>query len=132
MALSADSDPLIIIGGGWLDRSELFFRGILISIIVLIGGFIWSTSVDPNKTNVSSNQEGIAPIVNTKSSQSSIQLANHLTANNIVLYNAYWCPHCHEQKEMFGKAAAKELVIVECAVDGQNNQNALCSQYCYT
>ena len=42
------------------------------------------------------------------------------------MYSAYWCPHCHEQKELFGKKAAKALKVVECAPDGQNNQVDLC------
>ena len=42
------------------------------------------------------------------------------------MYSAYWCPHCHDQKEMFGKEAASELQVVECAVDGRNNQRELC------
>ncbi len=42
------------------------------------------------------------------------------------MYSAYWCPHCHEQKELFGKEAVKELKIIECAADGQNNQRSLC------
>ncbi len=42
------------------------------------------------------------------------------------MYSAYWCPHCHEQKELFGKDAAAKLNIVECAADGKNSQVALC------
>lgn len=44
----------------------------------------------------------------------------------MVIYTAYWCPHCHEQKELFGKQAAAKLTQVECAVDGKNSQAALC------
>jgi glutaredoxin len=42
------------------------------------------------------------------------------------MYSAYWCPHCHEQKELFGKEASQQLQVVECAADGQNNQADLC------
>jgi glutaredoxin len=42
------------------------------------------------------------------------------------MYTAYWCPHCREQKELFGKEATAELKVVECAPDGHNNQAALC------
>ena len=42
------------------------------------------------------------------------------------MYNAYWCPHCHDQKEMFGKEASEKLNLVECAKDGFNNQRELC------
>ena len=42
------------------------------------------------------------------------------------MYSAYWCPHCHEQKQDFGLEAANKLTIVECAADGQNSQRSLC------
>ena len=42
------------------------------------------------------------------------------------MYSAYWCPHCHEQKEDFGREAADKLKVVECAEDGLNSQRSLC------
>ncbi len=42
------------------------------------------------------------------------------------MYTAYWCPHCHEQKELFGREATAQLKVVECAPDGRNSQAALC------
>ena len=62
----------------------------------------------------------------TKSNPAKLALADHLTASGAVMYSAYWCPHCHEQKELFGKEAAKALKVVECAPDGQDNQVDLC------
>jgi glutaredoxin len=53
-------------------------------------------------------------------------LAEHLTSSGAVMYSAYWCPHCHEQKELFGKQASDQLNVVECAPDGENNQADLC------
>ncbi len=44
------------------------------------------------------------------------------------MYSAYWCPHCHEQKELFGEEASKELLVVECAKDGINSKSELCDQ----
>ena len=117
---------ITIIGGNWEDRRQLFFRGVLISIIVLLGGLIWSSSVDPSKQEAVILNENIAPIVENVSSYSSISLAKHLRDQNIILYNAYWCPHCHEQKEMFGKEAAQSLILVECASDGKDNKAELC------
>ena len=32
------------------------------------------------------------------------QLAKHLTEEGAVMYGAYWCPHCSDQKQSFGKA----------------------------
>ncbi len=128
--LSAVISSLILIlsitGGGWEERRELVFRGILIAIIVLLGGLIWSASVDPNKAEAPSISQGMPPIVQSKSSSASIELAKYLTKNNITLYNAYWCPHCHDQKEMFGKEAVSYLQLIECAEDGKNSKTKLC------
>ncbi len=40
-------------------------------------------------------------------------------------YGAFWCPHCKEQKELFGDAAA-QLPYVECAQGGENAQVQRC------
>jgi thiol-disulfide isomerase/thioredoxin len=41
-------------------------------------------------------------------------LAKCLTENSAILYGASWCPHCKEQKEMFGEAE-QYLPYLECA-----------------
>jgi glutaredoxin len=42
------------------------------------------------------------------------------------MYGAYWCPHCHDQKQLFGKEAAAQLNYIECAPDGKNGRPDLC------
>ncbi|MEO5822124.1 MAG: vitamin K epoxide reductase family protein [Vicinamibacteraceae bacterium] len=44
-------------------------------------------------------------------------LAVHLTQRGAKMYGAYWCPHCVEQKELFGESA-KRLPYVECSSGG--------------
>lgn len=44
------------------------------------------------------------------------------------MYGAYWCSHCYEQKQLFGKEAVKEVNYLECALDGKNSQTALCQK----
>ncbi len=117
---------LSLIGGGWDDFGELMFRGVLLSIFVLLGGLIWASSVDPNRAESFSLDQGVPPLVQSVSSKANIALAKHLSQSGAVMYSAYWCPHCHDQKELFGKNAVAELRIVECAEDGQNNQRSLC------
>ncbi len=46
------------------------------------------------------------------------KLANCLTEKGAVMYGAYWCPHCQEQKERFGAAFSK-INYVECEVQKQ-------------
>ena len=41
-------------------------------------------------------------------------LAEHLTKTKAQFYGAYWCPHCAQQKEIFGSSAGR-LPYVECS-----------------
>lgn len=119
---------LAVAGGGWEDPGQLFFRGVLLALAVLLGSLIWSSVVDPNRPEAPAAGQRTAPAVTTKSSPAKLALAEHLTAQGAVIYTAYWCPHCHEQKELFGKQATEKLTVVECAPDGANGQPKLCQQ----
>lgn len=44
-------------------------------------------------------------------------LAEHLTSVGARFYGASWCPHCKEQKAMFG-SAARFLPYIECSPHG--------------
>ena len=50
-------------------------------------------------------------------------LALHLSQRGAKMYGAYWCPHCVEQKELFG-ASARRLPYVECSTGGQGSRQA--------
>ncbi|MEX2222710.1 MAG: vitamin K epoxide reductase family protein [Candidatus Rokuibacteriota bacterium] len=54
-------------------------------------------------------------------------LARHLREQGAVMYGAYWCPHCTDQKVLFGDAA-KDVPYVECAKDGVNGRPDLCEK----
>lgn len=47
-----------------------------------------------------------------------VELAKCLSAKKIVMYGAYWCPHCKEQKRLFGSAFSN-INYVECADTSQ-------------
>jgi uncharacterized membrane protein len=117
---------LSLIGGGWDEPSQLLFRGFLLALAVLLGGLIWASVLDPARPDAVVTGPGVPPPVLTASNPAKISLAEHLTASGAVMYSAYWCPHCHDQKEMFGKEAAKTLKVVECAPTGKNNEAKLC------
>ena len=53
------------------------------------------------------------------------RLATHLTSQGAVIYGAYWCPHCNDQKELFGKAFSF-VNYVECDPKGENPNPQLC------
>jgi uncharacterized membrane protein/glutaredoxin len=54
-------------------------------------------------------------------------LAEHLSKINAKFYGASWCPHCKEQKEMFG-SSVKRVPYVECSPGGPGTpQAAVCN-----
>ena len=118
-----------MIGAKFESREPMFYRGFIVTLTVLIGGLIWSNNVDPsNAIDLSINSGKVSPVITTSSSSQKIKFAKFLNDNNIKMYSAYWCPHCHDQKQLFGKEAANELTIIECAKDGENNQYKLCKE----
>ncbi|MGE5446136.1 MAG: vitamin K epoxide reductase family protein [Ignavibacteriales bacterium] len=56
-----------------------------------------------------------------------VSLAKHLTEVGATMYGAYWCPHCMEQKELFGEAF-KYINYVECDPMGRRANPALCNE----
>ena len=64
--------------------------------------------------------------VETVSGAAEIAFAEHLAAQNVKFYGAYWCSHCQDQKAYFGAVAAAKLLYIECAKDGENSQRELC------
>ena len=120
---------LTIVGAKFDSREPMIYRGITITFIVLLGGLIWSNQVDPSKASKIINPtEKTSPLITTKSSKQKINFAKFLNENEIIMYSAYWCPHCHDQKQLFGKKATEELNIIECAKDGIDNQYELCEK----
>ena len=118
---------LSIIGARFENRETMFYRGLIVGFAVLIGGLIWSNHVDPSRANdITTSAENMSPAITTRSSLQKINFAKFLSDNKIVMYSAYWCPHCHDQKQLFGKEATEFLTVVECAKDGKNNQYSLC------
>jgi len=114
---------LSLLGGDWQDQGQMLFRVVLVGLLVGLVGLSWAATVDrPAPETV----RGVAPAVIASSTPEAIALAEHLSGSGAAMYTAYWCPHCHEQKELFGKQATAKLKVIECAPDGRNSQKALC------
>lgn len=54
-------------------------------------------------------------------------LARHLAASGVKFYGAYWCPHCADQKALFGNAAAL-LPYIECDSRSATGRPQVCAQ----
>ncbi|MBI4117964.1 MAG: hypothetical protein HY455_00250 [Parcubacteria group bacterium] len=50
-----------------------------------------------------------------------------LEEKGAMFYGAFWCPHCQNQKAMFGKSA-KLLPYTECSTPDGRSQTALCKE----
>jgi len=103
-----------IIGRDWEDVGQLFFTGTLVALVMGTGALGLYAQVNAPETA----QPGAGPPVVSASSPGAIELAGHLKKVGALMYGAYWCPHCHEQKELFGKEAAKLVPYVECDPQG--------------
>ena len=121
--LSSALFVLSLIGGDWEDRGQLIFSGVITALLVGVIGLGWAASVG---RPVVDSATGVSPPVRSESGPAQIALAEHLTASGAKIYTAYWCPHCHEQKELFGRQDAEKLTVIECAPDGRNSQRELC------
>lgn len=54
------------------------------------------------------------------------RLANHLEQQGATMYGAFWCPHCADQKELFGDAVER-VPYVECDPEGEDAQPEVCA-----
>lgn len=117
---------LTLIGRAWEDIGQLFFIGIIVGLVVLIGTLGVYAQANPSTADNNNPAGQIGLPVTTTSGPAEIALARHLKQIGAKEYGAYWCPHCHEQKQLFGKEAAKELNYIECDPKGQNGRPDLC------
>lgn len=131
---------LTIFGRSWEDVGQILFIGIVVAIITLVGTF----AVYANNAQITPGQQvtvdGKIPIdrpstepkppdgwkITSVSGDSEIALAKHLTSIGAKEYGAFWCPHCFEQKQLFGQKAFQEITYVECAPEGKNPQVQAC------
>ncbi|CAB9513134.1 Vitamin K epoxide reductase [Seminavis robusta] len=66
--------------------------------------------------------------VQRQSSEQAIALAKKLKQAGVVMYGAFWCPHCARQKELFGREAWSYIDYVECAPKGYGAAPLLCNK----
>ncbi|MGB3295684.1 MAG: vitamin K epoxide reductase family protein [Phormidesmis sp.] len=122
---------LTVLGRRWDDRGQLMFTGAIVAMLALVATFgIYAVPGGPlssgTQTSEVAAEAGAGEPVTTQSGEAEVALANHLTDTGAKMYGAYWCPHCHDQKQLFGKEATSKIPYVECAPDGKNSQTAVC------
>ena len=127
---------LAIIGREWEEVSQVFFTAIVAGMITLVGAL----GIYANAAGPSVNANGKTPIpaitgqptpplgwpITTQSGPAEIALVEHLTKQGVVMYGAFWCPHCFEQKLLLGKEAFEKVKYIECDPAGKNPQTKAC------
>lgn len=106
LALVVWQRPPELAGRSWLNLSA--GRGVLAAVVILLlhAGY---TAQPAEPTGPED------PVVRA--------LAEHLSDEGALFYGASWCPHCQEQKRLFG-ASAVRLPYIECSPAGQSAPQA--------
>jgi len=140
---------LTIIGRHWEDIGQIIFTAVIVVMVTLIGTLgVYAGVNNPSAGGADSSQgvtisedggisftptsdnrakPGVGWEISTTSGEAEIELAKHLKEIGAKEYIAWWCPHCHDQKLLFGKEAYKEVPYTDCApADNPNAQKQEC------
>ena len=112
---------LALIGRNWEDIGQLIFTAIIVGMITMVGTF---AVYAPIHSAITDKPDAYG--VTTTSTATKVALAEHLTKIGAKMYGAYWCSHCRDQKQLFGKKAVSKLNYIECDAKGENSQTNLC------
>ena len=88
-----------------MSNTKLVIGGVVLALIFIIGGLVWYNTT-PGKLDA---------------------FAQCLDEKDATFYGAFWCPHCQNQKQMFGKSE-KYLPYVECSTPDGQGQLELCQE----
>jgi len=128
---------LVIFGRDWEDLGQLVVTATIVGFVTLIA----TLGVYANVNNVASAVGEQQPLpaaterydlergtweITTDSGPAEMSLAEHLTEIGAKKYGAFWCPHCYDQKQLFGKAAFGKIDYYECAPQGENSRAQAC------
>lgn len=113
---------LAVWGQDWPDLAQPVFVGFIAAFAVLLGTLGLYASI--NNPGLASGDKLGAPITTT-SGPAEVALAQHLADTGAIFYGAWWCPHCHDQKQLFGQQATQVIPYEECSeADGQTQTDA--------
>jgi uncharacterized membrane protein len=121
---------LAIVGFAWESVGQLLFPGAITSIVTLVATlavYAPAQAFNPDATLIKDRSGNVFFGITTPSGDAETQLAAHLKSIGATMYGSYWCPHCCEQKQLFGQTAMKDVNYIECATDGPNSQADVCA-----
>jgi uncharacterized membrane protein len=124
---------LTIFGHDWEDIGQVVFTGMATALVsVLVSLVFYNTAIGTQINSLAPttlSEPGIGWEIKSTSGAAEVALAKHLTQTGAKMYGAYTCPHCYEQKQLFGKQAWKDVTYIECAPDAKKNpQPEVCAK----
>jgi uncharacterized membrane protein len=109
LALVVVQRPPALAGRSWIG--PLAGRGVLAAIVIVI---LHANYVAPQPEPTGPEDPQVRA------------LAEHLSEQGALFYGASWCPHCQEQKHLFGNSVER-LPYIECSLGGPTApQSAAC------
>jgi hypothetical protein len=130
---------LVLIGREWDQVGSMITNGLIAGLLTLLVSFgIYSsagvsvTADTPTNVEITSLAPAGAPeqpngwTVTSQSGASEIALAEHLKKTGAKMYGGWFCSHCYEQKQLFGREAKANINYIECHPQGKDPQVDLC------
>lgn len=117
---------LTLLGRSWEDTGQLLFTGIIVAVVTIVGTLGVYAPINAPQTAQDSGVGEVGPPVTTASGTAEIELARHLSKTGAKMYGAYYCSHCYDQKQLFGKEASKDIPYLECVPGGRNAKPEQC------
>ncbi|MEK9156093.1 MAG: protein disulfide isomerase family protein [Patescibacteria group bacterium] len=108
-----------------MSRSVVLFLVALFFIVGVAAIAIYSGQSGNSGTSVDADTAPADRVDQGESADYKERLAKYLAEKGMVLYGAYWCSHCKDQKEAFGEAV-QYLDYVECDPRGENANPSEC------
>ncbi len=88
-----------------MSHGKILLFGVGVAALIFVGVSVWNR-IAPGKYDA---------------------FAQCLGEKGATFYGAFWCPHCQEQKKLFGRSA-DELPYVECSTPGGQDQLPVCAE----
>jgi len=98
------------------------FKTLALSVIIAVVVVFGSTVIQGRDAGMSG---GIPSGASSGANDFQTGLAKYLGKAGAVMYGSFQCPHCNQQKKLFG-SAFKYITYVECNPKGENANPSLC------
>jgi len=92
------------------NTKQFIILGGVMVLLVALGAFAYTSMSGPSVT-----------------AGTYTELAQCIKDSGAKFYGAFWCPHCQDQKSMFGDAA-ELLPYIECSAPNGRDQLEVCAQ----